>query len=209
MIAADKSRRFEELALPHLDAAYNLARWLTGSASDADDVVQDAYLRAFRFFDSFHGDNARAWLLAIVRNTWFTEWRRRSEAADDAPYDDALHDDERLPGWVDEIGSDPEALAVRRDDVDLIHRALGALPVEYREVLVLRELEDMSYRDIATVAGVPIGTVMSRLARGRGLLCAAVRKAQGAMPSELAPVHGKTDGNLLRMPAPGSQKGVK
>ncbi len=97
MIAADnsrRSRRFEELALPHLDAAYNLARWLTGSASDADDVVQDAYLRAFRFFDGFHGDNARAWLLAIVRNTWFTEWRRRNDAADDTPYDDALHDDE-------------------------------------------------------------------------------------------------------------------
>ncbi len=212
MIAADesrRSRRFEELALPHLDAAYNLARWLTGSASDADDVVQDAYLRAFRFFDGFHGDNARAWLLAIVRNTWFTEWRRRNDAADDTPYDDALHDDERLPGWVDEIGSDPETLAVRRDDVDLIHHALDVLPVEYREVLVLRELEDMSYRDIATVAGVPIGTVMSRLARGRSLLCAAVRKAQGAMPSELAPVRGKADGNLVRMPAPSSQKGVK
>lgn len=209
MIAADKSRRFEELALPHLDAAYNLARWLTGSASDADDVVQDAYLRAFRFFDGFHGDNARAWLLAIVRNTWFTEWRRRSDAADDTPYDAALHDDERLPGWVDEIGNDPETLAVRRDDVDLIHRALGVLPVEYREVLVLRELEDMSYRDIATVAGVPIGTVMSRLARGRRLLCAAVRKAQGVLPSELAPVRGNADGNLVRMPVPGSQKGVK
>jgi len=209
VIAADKSRRFEELALPHLDAAYNLARWLTGSASDADDVVQDAYLRAFRFFDGFHGDSARAWLLAIVRNTWFTEWRRRNDAADDTPYDDALHDDERLPGWADEICSDPETLAVRRDDVDLIHRALGVLPVEYREVLVLRELEDMSYRDIATVAGVPIGTVMSRLARGRRLLCTAVRKAQGAMPSEHAPVHGKADGNLVRMPAPSSQKGVK
>jgi RNA polymerase sigma-70 factor (ECF subfamily) len=207
--AADKSRRFEELVLPHLDAAYNLARWLTGSASDADDVVQDAYLRAFRFFDGFHGDNARAWLLAIVRNTWFTEWRRRSDAADDTPYDDALHDDERLPGWGDEIGSDPETLAVRRDDVDLIHRALGVLPVEYREVLVLRELEDMSYRDIATVAGVPIGTVMSRLARGRRLLCAAVRKAQGVTPAELASVQGKADSNLVRMPAPGSQKGVK
>ncbi|MFC5475586.1 RNA polymerase sigma factor [Paraherbaspirillum soli] len=209
MSATDNSRRFEELALPHLDAAYNLARWLTGSASDADDVVQDAYLRAFRFFDGFHGDNARAWLLAIVRNTWFTEWRRRSDAADDTPFDDALHDDERLPGWDDEIGSDPETLAVRRDDVDLIHRALAALPVEYREVLVLRELEDMSYRDIATVTGIPIGTVMSRLARGRHLLCAAVRKAQGMMPSELAPVHGKVDGKLVRMPASNSAKGVK
>jgi len=175
--ATDESRRFAEVALPHLDAAYNLARWLSGSASDADDIVQDAYLRAFRFFHSFHGDNARAWLLAIVRNTWFTEWRRRRDAADGTPYDETLHGDERLPGWIDDIGSSPETLAVRREDAHLVHRALEQLAVEYREVLVLRELEDMSYRDIAAVAGIPIGTVMSRLARGRHLLSVTLLRA--------------------------------
>lgn len=181
MISTDRSSRFSEVALPHLDAAYNLARWLSGSAIDADDIVQDAYLRAFRFFDSFRGDNPRAWLLAIVRNTWFTEWRRRVDAADGTPYDDVLHGDERLPGWVDDIGSTPETLAARHEDVQRVRHALEQLPVGYREVLVLRELEDMSYRDIATIAGIPIGTVMSRLARGRHLLCAALR------PSEAPP----------------------
>jgi len=186
----DESRRFAAAALPHLDAAYNLARWLSGSASDADDIVQDAYLRAFRFFHSFHGDNARAWLLAIVRNTWFTEWRRRRDAGDGTPYDDMLHGDERLPGWIDDIGSSPETLAVRREDVHLVRRALEQLPVDYREVLVLRELEDMSYRDIAVVAGIPIGTVMSRLSRGRHLLSAAVLAAQ-------KPPCGHTEGIAL------------
>lgn len=178
MAPTDESRRFEQVALPHLDAAYNLARWLSGSASEADDIVQEACLRAFRFFDSFRGDNARAWLLAIVRNTWFTEWRRRSDAADGTPYDDTLHGDTRLPGWVDGIGSDPEVLVMRREASRLVHHALEQLPVEYREVLVLRELEDLSYRDIAGIAGIPLGTVMSRLSRGRHLLCAALRAAQ-------------------------------
>lgn len=202
MDATDESRRFSEVALPHLDAAYNLARWLSGSASDADDIVQDAYLRAFRFFDSFRGDNARAWLLAIVRNTWFTEWRRRCDAADGTPYDEALHGDERLPGWIDEIGSNPEMLAVRREDAKLVHRVLEQLPVEYREVLVLRELEEMSYRDIAIVAGIPIGTVMSRLARGRHLLSASVLAAQ-------APARSHTDGIAFAgSPSPGHSMGV-
>jgi RNA polymerase sigma-70 factor (ECF subfamily) len=202
VIATDQSSRFAEVALPHLDAAYNLARWLSGSASDADDIVQDAYLRAFRFFDSFHGDNARAWLLAIVRNTWFSEWRRRRDAADGTPYDEALHGDERLPGWIDDIGCNPETLAVRRDDVQLVHGALGRLPVVYREVLVLRELEDMSYRDIAMVVDVPIGTVMSRLARARHLLCAAVRAEQDR-------ARGDVNGIALRqMPVAGHSSGA-
>ncbi|MBV8271164.1 MAG: RNA polymerase sigma factor [Cupriavidus sp.] len=200
--ATDESRRFAEVALPHLDAAYNLARWLSGSASDADDIVQDAYLRAFRFFRGFHGDNARAWLLAIVRNTWFTEWRRRRDAADGTPYDETLHGDERLPGWIDDIGSTPETLAVRREDVHLVHHALERLPVEYREVLVLRELEDMSYRDIAIVVGIPIGTVMSRLARGRHLLGAAIIAAQ-------APGHRHVGGMAAaHASAPGLQLGA-
>ena len=178
-MAKHSPNRFDAVMLPHLDAAYNLARWLSGSPADADDVVQEAFLRAFRFFDGYEGDNPRAWLLAIVRNTWFTEWRRQHNRADATPYDDSLNVDDQLPGWADESGEDPEKLAVRQDETELVHRALATLPVEYREVIVLRELEDMSYRDVAAVAGIPLGTVMSRLSRARRLLCTAVRAAQG------------------------------
>ncbi|CAN7649449.1 RNA polymerase sigma factor [Caballeronia sp. dw_19] len=178
-MAKHSPNRFDAVMLPHLDAAYNLARWLSGNPTDADDVVQEAFLRAFRFFDSYEGDNPRAWLLAIVRNTWFTEWRRQHNRVDATPYDDSLNVDDQLPGWADESGDDPEKLAVRQDETELVHRALATLPVEYREVIVLRELEDMSYRDVAAVAGIPLGTVMSRLSRARRLLCAAVRAAQG------------------------------
>jgi RNA polymerase sigma factor (sigma-70 family) len=178
-MAKHSPNRFDAVMLPHLDAAYNLARWLSGSPTDADDVVQEAFLRAFRFFDGYEGDNPRAWLLAIVRNTWFTEWRRQHNRADATPYDDSLNVDDQLPGWADESGEDPEKLAVRQDETELVHRALATLPVEYREVIVLRELEDMSYKDVAAVAGIPIGTVMSRLSRARRLLCTAVRAAQG------------------------------
>jgi RNA polymerase sigma factor (sigma-70 family) len=178
-MAKHSPNRFDAVMLPHLDAAYNLARWLSGSPTDADDVVQEAFLRAFRFFDGYEGDNPRAWLLAIVRNTWFTEWRRQHNRADSTPYDDSLNVDDQLPGWADESGDDPEKLAVRQDETELVHRALATLPVEYREVIVLRELEDMSYKDVAAVAGIPLGTVMSRLSRARRLLCTAVRAAQG------------------------------
>jgi RNA polymerase sigma factor (sigma-70 family) len=178
-MAKHSPNRFDAVMLPHLDAAYNLARWLSGSPTDADDVVQEAFLRAFRFFDGYEGDNPRAWLLAIVRNTWFTEWRRQHNRADSTPYDDSLNVDDQLPGWADESGDDPEKLAVRQDETELVHRALATLPVEYREVIVLRELEDMSYKDVAAVAGIPMGTVMSRLSRARRLLCTAVRAAQG------------------------------
>jgi len=207
VLATDQSRRFEEQMLPHLDAAYNLARWLSGSASDADDVVQEVYLRAFRFFDGFHGDNPRAWLLAMVRNIWFAEWRRRHDAADSAPYDEALHGDARLPGWFDGTGCDPETLAVRHDEMHLIHHALDRLPLEYREALVLRELENMSYRDIATITDVPIGTVMSRLARGRRLLGAAVQAAQRA--AHAAPVSGRPAAHLVSVPVPSPPKGAE
>ena len=178
-MAKHSPNRFDAVMLPHLDAAYNLARWLSGSPADADDVVQEAFLRAFRFFDGYEGDNPRAWLLAIVRNTWFTEWRRQHNRADSTPYDDSLNVDDQLPGWADESGDDPEKLAVRQDETELVHRALATLPVEYREVIVLRELEDMSYKDVAAVAGIPMGTVMSRLSRARRLLSTAVRAAQG------------------------------
>jgi RNA polymerase sigma-70 factor (ECF subfamily) len=149
--------------LPHLDAAYNLARWLTRNGHDAEDVVQEAFCRAFRFFDGFRGGDARAWLLRVVRHTCYTwlERHRRHEAA--------LSFDEERHG----VGSEalnPEKLFLRRADQQQLREAVEALSVPFREVIVLRELEGLSYQEIATVAGIPVGTVMSRLARARGQL---------------------------------------
>jgi RNA polymerase sigma factor (sigma-70 family) len=151
---------FEEAVLPHLDAAYNLARWLTRNTQDAEDVVQEAYLRAFRFFGGFHGGNARAWLLKIVRNTCYT-WlhQNRTHQATDL-FDEQIHTD------VAE-SRNPETLLLQRADGQLLNRALEELPTDFREVLVLLELEGLSYKEIAEVLGIPIGTVMSRLARAR------------------------------------------
>ncbi|MEX3934736.1 RNA polymerase sigma factor [Paraburkholderia phymatum] len=177
---AARSLRFQQMALPHLDAAYNLARWLCGNPNDADDVVQEAFMRAFRFFDTFHGETARPWLLAIVRRTWYTEWRRRSGVHATVEFDENL-DDETFEGWS-ASSPDPETLMLRDEDTRLVHEALGQLPVEYREVLILRELEELSYREIATIADLPVGTVMSRLARGRRKLATALTSllAQGS-----------------------------
>ncbi|MGO4306789.1 RNA polymerase sigma factor [Cupriavidus sp. RAF12] len=172
MDAAATRRRFDDLVLPHLDAAYNLARWLCGNTGDADDVVQEAFLRAFRLFGSFRGDQPRPWLLAIVRNTWFTTWRKRKTAAETG-YDEATEADTALPDWHGSP-TDPEQWLLREEDVRLVHAALEQLPVAFREVLVLRELEELHYRDIARIADIPVGTVMSRLARGRRMLAAAV-----------------------------------
>lgn len=192
MTDGERTRRFEELALPHLDAAYNLARWLCGNASEAEDVVQESCLRAFRFFDGFRGGNARAWLLAIVRNTWYSEWSRRQQQASMVSFDDTMDDAGPLAGWDDGARNQPEALAMQHQDQEQVHRALAALAVPFREVLVLRELEDMSYGDIATVLDVPIGTVMSRLSRGRRLLAATLRAASAT-------------GKPLTRPTPGAQ----
>ena len=159
-------RRFESLALPHLDAAYNLARWLTRNDQDAQDVVQEATLRALRYFAGFRGDNARAWLLQIVRHTCFS-WLKENRSADVLVFDDGNE------AWADAAApaaDEPQAIALRNADRAQINEALAALPVVFREVLVLRELEDLSYKEIAHIAGVPIGTVMSRLARARGLM---------------------------------------
>ena len=175
---AARNRRFQELALPHLDAAYNLARWLCGNANDADDVVQEAFMRAFRFFDTFRGDSARPWLLAIVRRTWYTEWRRRASSHEVVEFDDTM-DEATFDGWSTG-GADPQTLLIRDEDTKLVHEALAQLPVEYREVLILRELEEMGYREIALVADVPIGTVMSRLARGRRKLATLLMAKQAS-----------------------------
>lgn len=159
----DLRRRFEAQALPHLDAAYNLARWLTRSPTDAEDIVQDAMLRAFRAFDGFRGTDVRPWLLTIVRNCWHTagaDRKRRGHVALPEEDERALASD----------GIDPEAQAIRASQSRRLDEVIALLPEEFREVLVLREMEDLSYREIAEVTGAPIGTVMSRLARARAML---------------------------------------
>ena len=158
--------------LPHLNAAYNLARWLTRSDQDAQDIVQEACLRAFKFFEGLRGEETRAWLLAIVRNTAYTWMRQNREHAQSSSIDEAFHDcnEEGSATLLDQADSNPEAILARADDKRLLNQALEQLPVEFREVLVLRELEDLSYKEISIIASIPIGTVMSRLARGRGLL---------------------------------------
>lgn len=161
----ERNRRFQQLALPHLDAAYNLARWLSGNTADADDVVQEAFMRALRFFDSFRGDSARPWLLAIVRRTWYTEWHRRASSHEVASFDDTI-DDAPIDGWSEAV-ADPETLMIRAQDSRIVNAALTQLPVEFREVLILRELEALSYREIAAITDLPLGTVMSRIARAR------------------------------------------
>lgn len=151
---------FEELVLPHLDAAYNLARWLTRNTQDAEDVAQEAYLRAFRFFGGFHGGDARTWLLKIVRNTCYTWLHKNRVQQTAAPFDEQVHTD------IAE-SQDPETLLLRKADGQSLHRALEELPMPFREVLVLLEVEGLSYKEIAEVLSIPIGTVMSRLARAR------------------------------------------
>jgi len=151
---------FEEVVLPHLDAAFNYARWLTKSDADAEDVVQDAYVRALRFFSSLRNDDARSWLLTIVRNTWYGRFSRTRGANQIAVYDDMTHD-------RPDDGLDPEALVMQQQEVEKVQRAVRELPADFREVIVLRELEGLSYKEIAAVAGIPMGTVMSRLARAR------------------------------------------
>ena len=156
----NKLASFEEAVLPHLNAAYNLARWLTRNDTDAEDVVQEAYLRAFKFFGGFHGTDGRSWLLAIVRNTCYTWMQHNRSPEVSLPLDDETDE-------IESTDLDPEALLLQRADTLLVRRALEDLPIEFREVMVFRELEEMSYKQIAVITELPVGTVMSRLARGR------------------------------------------
>jgi RNA polymerase sigma factor (sigma-70 family) len=154
---------FEQDALPHLDAAYNLARWLMRNDQDAQDVVQEAYLRAFRFFSGFRGGDVRAWLMKIVRNTCYTWLHVNRPLQDAAEFDENFTpSDHHLPN--------PEELLLQNDRGSLLHQALENLPASLREVLILREIEGMSYRGIAEITGVPLGTVMSSLSRARARL---------------------------------------
>jgi RNA polymerase sigma factor (sigma-70 family) len=159
--------RFKEIALPHLKAAYRFARWLTRSHEDAQDVVQEAYLKAFRFFDGYRGGDPRAWVLNIVRNTAYSWLRQHRRGELNEPFDEAIHS---MDACGPEFGANPETRLLQKAHAQLIQQALEALPIAFREVLLLRELEQLSYKEIAAVAEIPIGTVMSRLARARELL---------------------------------------
>jgi RNA polymerase sigma-70 factor (ECF subfamily) len=181
-----QNRRFRELGLPHLDAAYNLARWLARNDDDARDIVQEAYLRAFKAFAGFHGVNARPWLLAIVRNTCYTWLSQHRSAQLDVSYDEESHGGESAtPSYIVHSEDDPEAIMALAEDRRLFDSALDALPIEFREVVILRDIEDMSYKEIAGVAAIPIGTVMSRLARGRRLLLDELARRRGGGPDGL------------------------
>jgi RNA polymerase sigma-70 factor (ECF subfamily) len=169
---ARKVERFEEIALQHLGAAYSLARWLVHNEHDAEDLVQEAYLRALKFFCGYYGGDSRAWLLTIVRNTCYT-WLQRNRAQQLT---------ESIDDKLDEVGldfADPEALLLQRVDSEIVRDALRELPVEFREVVVLREMEGLSYKEIAVIADIPIGTVMSRLKRGRKRLFDLLVKRMG------------------------------
>ena len=167
----EKRRRFELLVLPHLDAGLNLARWLTHNDHDAQDVVQEAFARAIRYIDGFRGDNPRGWLLQIVRNTCFS-WLKENRPAELLVLNDA---DDVLHEIAAPAADEPPTMAMRSADRLQINQAIAALPIVYREVLVLRELDDFSYKDIARIADIPIGTVMSGLARARSLMQQALR----------------------------------
>jgi len=168
-VSDSKKDRFESAVSPHVDAAYNLARWLTGNDHDAEDVVQEAMLRAFMYFDGFRGGDARSWVLKIIRNTCFTwlETNRPSEIAGMAVEE---LDDVAAPLVYSGLADDPETLALRRMAALQLNDAIAAIPAASREVIVLREMEGLSYKEIATVVDAPIGTVMSRLARARAEL---------------------------------------
>jgi len=160
LLEQSRLKQFEQAIFPHLDAAYNLARWLTRNEQDAEDIVQEACLRAFKFFDNFHGGDGRPWLLTIVRNTYYTWWQHEKAHETTTPLDEEH----------DSIGSEalnPEAIFLQNIDNQLLKQALERLPVEFREVLVLRELEGLSYKQLAHIINIPLGTAMSRLARAR------------------------------------------
>jgi RNA polymerase sigma-70 factor, ECF subfamily len=177
----ERMRRFRDAALPHLDDAFTLARYLLRNPSDAEDAVQECYLRALRHFDSYRGPAMKPWLLAILRNVCNAEFARRGK--EEVPTDSTLDDSvaEQMPMWQEPQAS-PESLIVRQQDSATIRRLVAELPQPFREVIVLREMNDLCYQEIADVSGVPVGTVMSRLARARAMLRSAWNTAEAAIP---------------------------
>lgn len=178
---------FERIMLPHLDAAYNLARWLVRNPSQAEDVVQDAVLRALKYFASFRGDSERAWLLQIVRNVSYAHIRaQRSRMEVSLSEGTGAAGDEGIDRDIPDPGAGPEATLAQREELGQLDKALNTLPVKLRECLVLREVEELSYKNIAQITGVPLGTVMSRLSRARQALSEAttVSSAATRLPSD-------------------------
>ena len=169
MLNSQDQLRFEQLVLPHLDAAFNLARWLLRSRADAEDVAQEAMLRAYRFFSGFRGGDGRAWLLQIVRNTCYAWLEKNRPRETITEFDEQVHG----PG-----GPNPETMAIAVEDRERLSRALESLTPRHREVIVLRELEGCSYKEIAAITGIPIGTVMSALSRARRQLELALTKPE-------------------------------
>ena len=172
----NETAHFEKAILPHLDAAYNLARWLTGNEHDARDMVQESCLRAFKFFSGFRGGDARSWLLTIVRNTVYSWFQRRQKG------EHVFQPEEEMEKFED-VSVNPEQLLARSANIEAVREAIAQLPPDFREAVVLREMENYSYKEIAGITGVQIGTVMSRLARGRRqlqrILCQSENSSEG------------------------------
>jgi len=170
--------RFETVALVHLDAAYNLARWLLRDQHAAQDAVQEAYLRAFKYYDMFRGGDIRPWLLGIVRNTCYTWLKQHSRHKEDIEFDEE-RDGGSFGVMHETPENNPESLLLTKQEGAQINQAISGLPAIFREVLILRELEEMSYEDIAAVANIPLGTVMSRLSRARAMLRISLKNKTG------------------------------
>jgi RNA polymerase sigma-70 factor (ECF subfamily) len=177
--STDKAQRFRDAALPHLDDVLTFARYLMRDSADADDAVQECYLRALRHFDSYRGPAMKPWLLAILKNVCKAEFARRAKEPSPEESDDEGRSTEQTPIWQEPPPS-PEAALLRRHDGETIRRLVTALPLAFRETIVLRDINNLSYREIAEVAGVPVGTVMSRLARARSMLRAAWNLEEGS-----------------------------
>jgi RNA polymerase sigma-70 factor (ECF subfamily) len=156
----EKRSRFEECIMPHLDAAYNLARWLSGKDQDAEDIVQDACLRAYKFFGGFRGGDAQTWLLRIVHNAFYDSLHDSRHHQQFSEFNENIHS-------PDDSSDAPDTALIRKSDNDFLREGIEQLPIEFREILVMRELHGFSYNQIAEVADLPMGTVMSRLARAR------------------------------------------
>lgn len=181
---------FEEAALPHLKSAFNLARWITRSTEDAEDVVQEAYLRAWRFFPSFRGGHARVWLMKIVRNTCYT-WITTNR-----PLRDAAEFDEQIFSPDEGAMPDAEARLIQRDYAEQLHEAINELPASFREVLLLREIETLTYAEISEVTGMPMGTVMSSLSRARRQLRAILMGGTGVGGGDVSSLAARYQGAL-------------
>jgi RNA polymerase sigma factor (sigma-70 family) len=181
---------FEEAALPHLKSAFNLARWITRSTEDAEDVVQEAYLRAWRFFPSFRGGHARVWLMKIVRNTCYT-WITTNR-----PLRDAAEFDEQIFSPDEGAMPDAEARLIQRDYAEQLHEAINELPANFREVLLLREIETLTYAEISEVTGMPMGTVMSSLSRARRQLRAILMSGTGVGGGDVGSLAARYQGAL-------------